>query len=85
MACLPLCVKICVSNMEGKGRSMDISCLAAAAPEVGVDDELDRVGGGGDGDERARRQESEQCHLHIALKTTAVDCSHGCQMAIARF
>ena len=80
-----LCVSKSASQMECKSRSMHISCLASATPKVGVDDELDRVGGGGDGDERARRQESEQCHLHIALKTTAVDCSHGCQMAIARF
>ena len=36
------------------------SCLAAAAPEVGVDDQLDRVRGGrdgGEGEDAARRQE----------------------------
>ena len=55
---------------------MDGCCLAAAAPEVGVDDELDRVGGGGgrNGDGRARRQESEHGRFDIALKTAA-DCS----------
>ena len=51
------------------------SYLTAAASEVGVDDELDRVGGSGGGDDGARRQESEESHLDIALGSAAANCN----------
>ena len=59
-------------------KSMDtvlFSYLTAAASEVGVDDELDRVGGSGGGDDGARRQESEESHLDIALGGAAANCN----------
>ena len=51
------------------------SYLTAAASEVGVDDELDRVGGSGGGDDGARRQESEESHLDIGLGGAAANCN----------